>query len=48
MCYSDNDFVERYPLFGIGFPVIGVKIMELEVSWPDHSIDESSMFGVGN
>jgi hypothetical protein len=24
MCYSDNDIVQRYPLFGIGLPVIGV------------------------
>jgi hypothetical protein len=32
MCCSDNDFVERYPLFGIGLPIIGVKIVELEVS----------------
>jgi hypothetical protein len=39
MCCSDNDFVECYPLFGIGLPVIGVKIMDLEVSWLDDSME---------
>jgi hypothetical protein len=24
MCCSDNDFVQRYPLFRIGLPIIGV------------------------
>jgi hypothetical protein len=35
MCCSDSNFVERYPLFRISLPVICVKIVELEVSWPD-------------
>jgi hypothetical protein len=39
MCCSDSDFVQRYPLFGIGLLVIGVQIMELEVSWPDDSME---------
>jgi hypothetical protein len=32
---SDSDFIERYPLFRIDLSVIGVKIVELEVSWLD-------------
>jgi hypothetical protein len=32
MCCSDSDFIQRYPLFGIGLPVVGVQVMELEVS----------------
>jgi hypothetical protein len=39
MCCLDSDFVERYPLFGIGLLVVGIKIMELEVSWPDDSTE---------
>jgi hypothetical protein len=39
MCYSDNDFVRHYPLFGFGLPIIGVQIMELEISWPDDSME---------
>jgi hypothetical protein len=39
MCCSDSDFVERYPLFKIGLPIIGVKIVELEVSWLDDSTE---------
>jgi hypothetical protein len=35
MCCSNNNFIERYPLFGISLPVICVEIMELEVSWLD-------------
>jgi hypothetical protein len=42
MCCSNSDFVQRYPLFGIGLPVIGVQIMELEVSWPDDSTESIS------
>jgi hypothetical protein len=26
---SNNDFIQCYPLFGIGLPVIGIQIMEL-------------------
>jgi hypothetical protein len=32
MCCSDNNFIKRYPLFGISLPVICVEIVELEVS----------------
>jgi hypothetical protein len=42
MCCSDSNFVERYPLFGIGFLVIGVKIVKLEISWPDDSTEPIS------
>jgi hypothetical protein len=38
MCCSESDFIERYPLFGISLPVVGIKIVELEVSWPDDSM----------
>jgi hypothetical protein len=34
MCCSDSDFMECYPLLGISLPVVGIKIVELEVSWP--------------
>jgi hypothetical protein len=39
MCCSDSDFIQCYPLFGIGLPVINVEIMELEVSWLDNSTE---------
>jgi hypothetical protein len=42
MCCTDSDFIERYPLFGISLSVICVKIAELEVSWPDDSIEPIS------
>jgi hypothetical protein len=42
MCYSNSDVIEHYPLFGIGLPVIGFKIMELEVSWLDDSMEPIS------
>jgi hypothetical protein len=42
MCCSDNNFIERYPLFGISLPIICVEIVELEVSWPDDSTDPIS------
>jgi hypothetical protein len=32
---SNSDFIQCYPLFRIGLPVIGVQIMELEICWPD-------------
>jgi hypothetical protein len=42
MCCSDNNFIKRYPLFGISLPIICVKIVELEVSWPDDSTEPIS------
>jgi hypothetical protein len=42
MCCSDSDFVQRYPLFGIGLPITGVQIMELEVSRPDDNTEPIS------
>jgi hypothetical protein len=42
MCCSDNNFIERYPLFGISLPVICVEIVELAVSWPDDSTEPIS------
>jgi hypothetical protein len=42
MCYSDSDFVECYPTFGIGLPVVGIKIVKLEVSWPNDSMEPIS------
>jgi hypothetical protein len=35
---SDYDFIQDYPLFGIGLPVVGVQIVELEISWPNNGI----------
>jgi hypothetical protein len=42
MCCSDSDFIQRYPLFEIGLPIISVQIMDLEVSWPDDSTEPVS------
>jgi hypothetical protein len=36
MRYSDNNFVQCYPLFGIGLPVVSVQVMELEISWSNN------------
>jgi hypothetical protein len=42
MCCLNNNFIERYPLFGISLPIICVEIMGLEVSWPDDSTEPIS------
>jgi hypothetical protein len=34
--YSDRDFVQCYPLFGISLPFVSVQVMELEISWPNN------------
>jgi hypothetical protein len=39
---SNNDFIQCYPLLGIGLPIVGVQIMELEVSWPNNGTEPIS------
>jgi hypothetical protein len=42
LCYSNIDFVQCYPLFGIGLLAIGVQILELKISWPNNGTDPIS------
>jgi hypothetical protein len=36
---SDSDFVQCYPLFRIGLPVVSVQVMELDISWPNNNTE---------
>jgi hypothetical protein len=38
MCCLNSDFIQCYPLFGIGLPIIGIQIVELEVFWSDDNM----------
>jgi hypothetical protein len=36
---SDSDFIQCYPLFGISLPIVGVQIVELEISWENNGTE---------
>jgi hypothetical protein len=36
---SDSDLVQCYPLLGVGFSIICIHVVELEVFWPDDDME---------
>jgi hypothetical protein len=39
---SNSDFIQCYPLFGIGLPIVGVQIIELKISWTNDGTEPIS------